>query len=914
MAFGCSLLQQPPHSANNNGGEPNQLVHNSSLVPVASGSGTNMNQQQQQRESANSQYSLLCPRLSNSQQQQTHHHHHHHLETQGVAGPWWKSLTKKYVILCCICGGSAVLLGIIFISIYFTLHYYTSSLQYFETIPTYAPAVVLIITGILVMCFSRRRNRYAYLIKLAGGCCLVCAVLCVVITVTTTVIHMNRLQTLRECVYTQKSKMCTCFAGIGDDEGSAKYIFNNTPDCEVVHGSLYTCLRAMFGLSVIGILVCIFSSMLVYQLLSHEKKKMYWEQLEMRRRFYYRQPSHPLYCNCYDDYGFAAATAPPPPPHHDLYTWQPWEISSDRCWPMRGITPRHAFAGEEGGGAASQRSILVGSTGHRASGWNWLPWSRNRERNGSNSNLNSSSPLNNSSINNNEQLAAVGNINHNDFDNERHVNRVQNNLNDESSPRLPSFGTVHPYWSAVSAETRFNGTNSSRRNGGRRRRSNDAVFHHLSMTPPTRYQSPFCVTEAGYAPPISFSTYNSLSRHMWGPPPPYSQQSSVENVVDSNTLNRSIHEQTAPPHLRHYFRTVSSVTGVGTGIGIGREQSGSNNHQQQQQTELQTIESNDSEPISDVKIYSNDLVVRVNNASTAPVNRDLCKTSLFSGKTMISEGTSTLPNLQHYKDEEVEEATVYTSKSASYLPPKLKSRPIANVWPSSKRPNNVFIPNSCSSSSNSRSSSSSSSSCNSSRSTDSSGESFEIESDYRSSVLASTSSTSDSNNDNGGFATDILCVRSLPNLNLSSVVAPKKFQLPSKPLLPPPPPPQRHQHQHQHHRHQHQHHLPPPNTTVQPRHHERKIPKAGKVSVPVNKINNPVKTESFPTLPLGVTLVNVTNSGFYVKRNDYRAVDYVEDGTGTKSKSAGTLPLPSTPSSASSPPNDIIFAFKSVHV
>lgn len=46
-----------------------------------------------------------------------------------------------------------------------------------------------------------------------------------------------------------------------------RYVFNATPDCEVIHGALYSCLRAMFGLSVIGILICIFSCMLVYQLL-----------------------------------------------------------------------------------------------------------------------------------------------------------------------------------------------------------------------------------------------------------------------------------------------------------------------------------------------------------------------------------------------------------------------------------------------------------------------------------------------------------------------------------------------------------------------------------------------------------------------------------------------------------------------
>lgn len=58
---------------------------------------------------------------------------------------------------------------------------------------------------------------------------------------------------------------CTVISGI-------KFVFNSTPDCEVVHGALYSCLRAIFGLSVIGILVCIFSCMLVYQLLRYVRK------------------------------------------------------------------------------------------------------------------------------------------------------------------------------------------------------------------------------------------------------------------------------------------------------------------------------------------------------------------------------------------------------------------------------------------------------------------------------------------------------------------------------------------------------------------------------------------------------------------------------------------------------------------
>ncbi|KAG8265943.1 hypothetical protein J6590_082591 [Homalodisca vitripennis] len=204
---------------------------------------------------------------------------------------------KKYVFLCSVCGGLASLLGTLFLAVYLILRTYTSSLDYFETIPTYIPAAMLMVTGLAVMCLARRRNRYIFLIKLCGLCCLMCVGTCVLVTVTTTVVHMSRLQSLRECVYTLKTQTCTCYsvllesASERSDEGS-RYVFNATPDCEAIHGPLYLCLRALFGLSVIGILVCIFCCMLVYQLLSHERKKMYWEQLELRCRYLYGQASN----------------------------------------------------------------------------------------------------------------------------------------------------------------------------------------------------------------------------------------------------------------------------------------------------------------------------------------------------------------------------------------------------------------------------------------------------------------------------------------------------------------------------------------------------------------------------------------------------------------------------------------------
>ncbi|XP_022921313.1 uncharacterized protein [Onthophagus taurus] len=297
---------------------------------------------------------------------------------------------RKYVFWCCICGGMATILGALFLAVYFLLRSYTSTLGYFETIPTFVPATMLILTGLCVMSLARRKNRYSYLIKVCGLCCLVCALTCVLVTITTTVIHMNRLQALKECVYTQKTRTCTCYSVVIEahattDEG-VRFVFDSTPDCEVIHGALYSCLRAMFGLSVSGILVCIFSCMLVYQLLSHERKKMYWEQLELRCRSFYQQhsaapssthgsmrgpPMPPAtYCSCCEECRY-----PSIPTGHHIYPWDSHH-STDRFWtPGRVGNFYSPNPGEEATNPATET--------RERTGWNWrkLPWNRGNSSN-----------------------------------------------------------------------------------------------------------------------------------------------------------------------------------------------------------------------------------------------------------------------------------------------------------------------------------------------------------------------------------------------------------------------------------------------------------------------------------------------------------------------------------------------------
>jgi len=108
------------------------------------------------------------------------------------ARPWYGLLLQKYVMLTIICGTLSIILGTLFITIYFIVRNTTTSLHYFETIPTYIPGVAMTITGVMVMLFSKTNHRKSCLVKICGCFCLLSSLLCVVVTVTTTVIHMNR--------------------------------------------------------------------------------------------------------------------------------------------------------------------------------------------------------------------------------------------------------------------------------------------------------------------------------------------------------------------------------------------------------------------------------------------------------------------------------------------------------------------------------------------------------------------------------------------------------------------------------------------------------------------------------------------------------------------------------------------------
>ncbi|XP_034107231.1 uncharacterized protein LOC117569966 isoform X2 [Drosophila albomicans] len=316
---------------------------------------------------------------------------------------------KKYVVWCLICGGFSCLLGVLFLGVYFLLHSYTITVGNFETVPTFVPATLLILTGVCIMSLARRRNRYSYLIKLSGACGLVSALTCALVTVTTTVLHMSRLQALRECEYAQKTRTCTCYSDLIEsqvdrvDKG-VRLVFDSLSDCGVVHGSLYSCLRAIFGLSVAGVLIAVFSCMLVYQLLSHERKKMYWEQLELRCRSLYASQAPPphslgaltapgrmLNCRCCEQcHAHRQLTLPL------QATAYPWDEASaaaaaavaaggagaeQRFWATQ--PPGNFYSPNPGGNEELVNGCRGGgnerASRNNSSGWSWprMPWQRN---------------------------------------------------------------------------------------------------------------------------------------------------------------------------------------------------------------------------------------------------------------------------------------------------------------------------------------------------------------------------------------------------------------------------------------------------------------------------------------------------------------------------------------------------------
>ncbi|KAK7085157.1 hypothetical protein SK128_002839 [Halocaridina rubra] len=227
--------------------------------------------------------------------------------------------------------------------------------------------------------------------------------------------------------------------------------------------------------------------MLVYQLLSHEKKKMYWEQLENRRRLLYRRGPTPNACSCCDEYGFV--------PPSELYPWALWDTIDDRYW----SGGQFCGAGAEDASNAS-RSVLLSTTTPQGQGPLWLPW------NGAWGASRGAIPQQEQAVSPLDSTAATtGEI---------------NQSGEESRAQLTGI-LLRPFLPR-GLENRL----------GLRRQHPTAHHNRRPLSDPgvalqlPRYPPPFA---EGYLPPMAYQ--DAFPRYMWGPPPPYSQPTSSENLA-----------------------------------------------------------------------------------------------------------------------------------------------------------------------------------------------------------------------------------------------------------------------------------------------------------------------------------------------------------------------------------------------
>ncbi|KAK3861719.1 hypothetical protein Pcinc_032337, partial [Petrolisthes cinctipes] len=228
----------------------------------------------------------------------------------------------------------------------------------------------------------------------------------------------------------------------------------------------------------------------------HEKKKMYWEQLEHRRRLLYRRAPTAAAaanaCSCCDDYGFV--------PPSELYPWAPWDTLDDRYWTGgQFYTP-----GAEDSSNASRSVLLGATTTPQGQGPLWLPWGGAW---GAHSGVTAQQQQHQ------QQAATQGDTG---------TITAAGDPTQSEDTRAQVTGVLLRPFLPRGLENRL-GLRRQHPPGHHSRRplSDPGVVLQLPRYPPT-------FTEA-YLPPMAYQ--EAFPRYMWGPPPPYSQPTSSENLA-----------------------------------------------------------------------------------------------------------------------------------------------------------------------------------------------------------------------------------------------------------------------------------------------------------------------------------------------------------------------------------------------
>ncbi|XP_075584940.1 uncharacterized protein LOC124499981 isoform X3 [Dermatophagoides farinae] len=247
----------------------------------------------------------------------------------------------RYVLLCLLFGCMSLIIGVALFLLGILFRSNTTSIHLIESVPLYMPSLILFCNGLSLVAFMNKNTRRLYLLKSVCGLYLLVTLLMIIIAITTSAIHLPRLHLHRECAYNVRIRACTCVLSHqqqqhlisiqnsnnidddNDDDGDADiplsnpfrgnhliedyndelilYLFvylasskhftmEEIMNCDLIHGIIYDSLRVVFALSLLAIAISIFSMITLFQLSTHEKRKLCFNnQLAMARDHHRRQ-------------------------------------------------------------------------------------------------------------------------------------------------------------------------------------------------------------------------------------------------------------------------------------------------------------------------------------------------------------------------------------------------------------------------------------------------------------------------------------------------------------------------------------------------------------------------------------------------------------------------------------------------
>ncbi|CAG2100824.1 unnamed protein product [Medioppia subpectinata] len=425
------------------------------------------------------------------------------------------SWDHKYIALCLLCGTVSTLIGSLIVIIYAMIRSNTSSLQYFETIPSYIVAILLIFNG--------ESGRWS----LFGD--------------------PKPLTTLLTVVLTRVGHHMT---------------FDEIMDCDVVHGLLFSCLRGLFGLSVFAILMCIFSLMLVYQLLSHQKKKKYLQQLELRRRFAVQSRGFGgNHSSAYVSTHVSPIILSQNTHRNHSLRHLPYGSYGEDLSPNGWCLPPHSYDYLDSRSHNRHfddeiRSNVGIMSNTRSNSWtNWLNWPRSQIWSSNNHHV--------SNQNTNRGFFADLFRRHNKTSDRNCSHQIWRHPSGQNFlpphvfiPRIGSGG-LSPLPQHLLRYHRDSHLRPSvmraMSSAHRRTRSNDGIFQHMNV----QHMSIDPAFSAGTATVANTNTTNMFA--IWGPPPPYtcSQPQSLNRI---NTICNNMNHSSGGQHCRQASVHSSDVT------------------------------------------------------------------------------------------------------------------------------------------------------------------------------------------------------------------------------------------------------------------------------------------------------------------------------------------------------------------